>query len=133
MALIPPFFMNTVVALGGQSQDGTVQYNATGFLYGHPTGVTDENDAKTYRVFLVTNRHVFQRALERRNTLYVRFNKLMESGTNTYSIEMENDSSWTVHPDPDADVAVLSINVNRLKEDAIEYRWFSGDIHAVDT
>ena len=56
MALIPPFFLNTVVALGGPSQDGTVQYNATGFLYGFPTGETDANGAKRFRLYLVSAR-----------------------------------------------------------------------------
>lgn len=128
MALIPPAFFNTVVALGAPAQDGTIQYDATGFLYGDPTGIIDENGAKRYRVFLVTNRHVFQGAIERSDTLYARFNKLMETGSNIYPIRLA-DASWTVHPDPDADVAVLSLNPQTLKRDGIEYVWFSGDTH----
>ena len=42
MALIPPVFLNSVVALGEQSPDGTMKSNATGFLYGHPAGSVDE-------------------------------------------------------------------------------------------
>ena len=51
MALIPPFFLSAVVALGMPSPDGTVQYNATGFLYGYPTGETNDEGQKTYRTF----------------------------------------------------------------------------------
>ena len=32
MALIPPFFLDSVVALGFQGDDGTIRYQATGFL-----------------------------------------------------------------------------------------------------
>ena len=128
MALIPPAFLNTVVALGASTNDGTIEYTATGFLYGDPSGVKDENDAEQYRLFLVTNRHVFQRALERSDTLHARFNKQMETGSNVYSIPLKH-ASWTVHPDPDADVAVLNLNPHRLKRDGIEYVWFSGDKH----
>ena len=63
MALIPPFFFNTVVALGEQSSDGKMSSYATGFLYGHPAGLKDGR--MQYQVFLVTNRHVFERAVAR--------------------------------------------------------------------
>ena len=130
MALIPPVFLNTVVALGEQSPDGLIKSNATGFLYGYPTGATDENGAKQYYIFLVTNRHVFQQAAGRSDTLHARFNKLFETGTNVYPIKLE-DASWTVHPDPDADVAVLSINPGRINADGIEYFIFESDNHTV--
>jgi hypothetical protein len=130
MALIPPFFLGTVVALGMPSRDGTIQYNATGFLYGYPTGATNDEGQKIYRIFLVTNRHVFQQAVDRKVQLHARFNTLMESGTNTYTYPIDpQDQFWTVHPDPEADVAVLSVNADRLIQDGIEYRFFQDDDH----
>lgn len=68
MALIPPAFLNTVVALGSPAQDGKILYNATGFMYGYSAGTTSENGQKQYHIFLVTNRHVFERAAERSDT-----------------------------------------------------------------
>lgn len=130
MALIPPVFLNSVVALGEQLEDGSIKYNATGFLYGFPSGTSDENGGKQYYLFLVTNRHVFQQTAERVNTLHARFNKLSDTGTNVYAIEMA-DASWTVHPDPDADVAVLNINPNRIKTDGIDFFFFNADKHTV--
>jgi len=59
MALIPLNYLNSVVALGGPSQDGSMQYTATGFLYGHPTGLTGENRKPRYWLFLMTNRHAY--------------------------------------------------------------------------
>ena len=129
MALIPPVFFNTVVALGEQATDGTLKSHATGFLYGRPTGTTGENGQKQYQVFLVTNRHVFQKAAERSDTLHARFNKLSEKGTNVYPLQLKH-FSWTVHPDPNADVAVMSINPTWLNSSGVEYFFFESDEHA---
>ena len=130
MALIPPAFLNTVVALGEQAADGALKSHATGFLYGRPTGDTDENGRKQYQVFLVTNRHVFQKAAERSDTLHARFNRLFETGTNIYPLKLEH-FSWTVHPDANADVAVMTINPEWLNSSGVEYFFFQDDDHAV--
>lgn len=130
MALIPPAFLNTVVALGNPSQDGNTSYNATGFIYGYHTGNSDEEGKKLYRLFLVTNRHVFQRAYEHGKVLHARFNKLMESGSNTYTVNFE-DANWIVHPNPEADVAVMPVNSNRLRADGIEFQCFQGNDHVL--
>ena len=132
MALLPPFFMNTVVALGGPSQDGTVQYSATGFLYGHPSGETDANGTRLYGIYIVTNRHVFQRAVERGTALQARFNKPMGAGASVYTLQLsepDGSASWIVHPDSDVDVAVSGINAIQLEQDGIEYSCFRGDEH----
>ena len=129
MALIPSFFMNTVVALGGPTSDGSIKYNATGFLYGHPTTDTDESGQKLFQLFLVTNRHVFERALRDSDTLHARFNKLKETGANSYKVALK-DASWTVHPSPDVDVAVMGVNANRLRDDEIGFNFFEADSHA---
>lgn len=124
MALIPPSFLDTIVALGVPNQDGKIEYNATGFLYGYPIGRTDENGSEMYRLFLVTNRHVFQRVTEHSDKLYARFNKLMEISSNIYPIELTN-PHWILHPDND--VAVLGLNAQKLGEDGIGYDFFAGD------
>lgn len=130
MALIPPGFLNTVVALGGPSNDGKTQYNATGFLYGYPSGRTDEDGATLYRVFLVTNRHVFEKASESQDILQARFNRPMGTSSNVYPLplkEADGSTSWTVHPESQADVAVLGISSKRLQTDGIEFSFFPGD------
>ena len=132
MALIPPDFLNTVVALGAPSKDGSVEYYATGFLYGYPAGTTDENGAEQFRIYLVTNRHVFDKASEQLTQLQARFNRPMGTGASIYALPLkqaDGSASWIVHPDPKADVAVLGINAKRLQADGIEYRFFVGDEH----
>ena len=130
MALIPPGYLNTVVALGGPSEDGTMKYTATGFLYGHPTGVTNNEGQQTYRLFLVTNRHVLQKASTKSTELHARFNRPMGADPNIYTIplkETDGSASWIVHPRPDADVAVITINHTKLQDDGIEFVFFAGD------
>ena len=130
MALIPPGYLDTVVALGGPSEDGTMKYTATGFLYGHPTGATNEDGQPTYRLFLITNRHVLQKASMNSTELHVRFNRPMGADSSIYTIplkETDGSASWIVHPRPDADVAVITINHKRLQDDGIEFVFFAGD------
>lgn len=129
MALLPPGFLNTVVALGSAAADSTVRYHSTGFLYGHPTGIVAEDGQKQYQLFLVTNRHVFQKASELSGTLYARFNRPVKEGVNEYPISMK-DTSWTIHPDTEADVAVLGINAQKIRDDGIEFSFFAGDDQA---
>ena len=130
MALIPPSFLNTVVALGGPSQDGDIRYTATGFLYGFPTEEIDGDGANRYRIFLITNRHVVEKAVKRKSGIQARFNRPMGAGANTYPLRLDESDgtpSWTVHPDPSIDVAVINVNPKRLEQDGIEFSWFPSD------
>ena len=132
MALIPPGFLNTVVALGVPSNnDGTMQYTATGFLYGYPSGAIDENGGKRYWVYLVTNRHVLEGISKQEAFLHARFNRPIGAKPKIYSLPLKGTDgsvSWIAHPNPDADVAVLSINVRLLEADGIEFEFFASDV-----
>ena len=126
MALLPPGFMDAVVALGVMGPDGTFRGTATGFLYGNPTGELDESGESLFSIFLVTNRHVIEGVEE----LASRFNQSMSTESRMYPIPLrdpDNSIRWTVHPDPNCDVAVIPINAKLLGEDGIHYKWFRGD------
>ncbi len=132
MALIPPFFLNTTVALGVPLQDGEVQFSATGFLYGHPTGQVDDQGDNFYWLFLVTNRHVFEQAIQRSQTMMARFNRPFGSEPNMYRLDLSQDDgspSWFAHPLAENDVAVMYINHEALKSDGIEYAFFEEGRH----
>jgi len=68
MALLPPHFMDAVVAIGTNDGDDDVVWIGSGFLYGHLMGMTGEDG--NYRVYLVTNRHVVKELKE----IVLRFN-----------------------------------------------------------
>ena len=124
MALFPPVFLDTVVALGVPLPEGKVQYIATGFLYGQATEKTDENGSVLYRLALVTNRHVCEKSTD----LQVRFNRPVGAGASVYEIPFKEDL-WTVHPE--ADVAVIIMDAEKLHADGIEFNFFTYDLHTV--
>lgn len=118
MALIFPGYLDVVVALGAPSDDGTPQYNATGFLCGY---LAHENSdgSRAYWVYLVTNRHVVQG----RDKLLVRFNAPSNDSSWVYPIPLtqpDGTQFWTVHPESDIDVAAILVNPDRLKTDGVD-------------
>jgi hypothetical protein len=57
MALLPPFFVDCVVALGQSDGAGGKHWGASGFIYGKFRG-QDEQKRDGFQLYLVTNRHV---------------------------------------------------------------------------
>lgn len=127
MALIPRFFLDSVVAIGVPSRKKRIRWIASGFLYGNFWKV--ENKQNIYRIYLVTNRHVFK-GLKR---VLLRFNPTAKEAAKTYFINLVDKSSkkrlWTPHPNPMIDIAVTTININLLKEHGIQFAWFQSDQH----
>lgn len=125
MALIPPFFIDCVAAIGVDDAEGKRRWVASGFLYG--LYVSDNEDGeKQYKVFLVSNRHVFEGV----SRVYLRFNPQSDQSAREYPIDLTNtDDSprWHAHPGPSIDVAVLPINFNVLKEHNMQAAFFTSD------
>jgi|LGOV01.1.fsa_nt_gb S1-C subfamily serine protease len=130
MALIPPFFPDCVVAIGIEDPSGGRKWIASGFLYGH--NITDnEGDTKSYRVYLITNRHVF----EKLPTVYLRFNPRTNEPAREYTLNLLNEngtSLWFPHPNAEIDVAVIPINFNLLQEHAMQAACFQSDLHVAN-
>lgn len=101
MSLIPSQFLDSVVALGLRQPDSSIQYNASGFVYCVAIDHDDEGH-KRYATFIVTNRHVIEGSSE----LFTR--QSHPSGVNIVTNSFERD--WTVHPNPQIDVAVFPIH-----------------------
>ncbi len=134
MALIPPFFMDCVVAIGidKEKNDNKVddtnhkQWIATGFLYGHYIG--DYDNQPRYRVFLVTNRHVFKNL----SRIYLRFNPQADESARDYAIDLlniNNSPIWITHPKKEIDIALIDINFSKLQEDNIQCYAFVNNKH----
>src|SRR5713101_8229156 len=108
MALIPPFFLDSVVALGTPKAKAT-NWIASGFLYGHPVDVSVPEEQRQYRPFLVTNRHVFQD----QDMVKVRFNPQDASRPAQefdLTLKQHGTTRWLSHKDQDIDVAVVPVN-----------------------
>jgi len=115
MALIPPFFPDCVVAIGIEDPSGDERkrkWVASGFLYGHY--ITDNEDGtKSYKVYLVTNRHVF----ENLPRIYLRFNPRTNEPAREYTLNLLNENGaqlWFPHPNAKIDVAIIPINFGLL-------------------
>ena len=129
MALIPPEYLNTVVALGRPSESDSVQYTASGFLYGYPTGLDPEDGRQWYRTYLITNLHVVQGEKK----LMIRFNRPMNQASSIFPLELYGSNGipvYTTHPEG-ADVAAIPISVKVLREQNIEFGVFQGDQHTL--
>ena len=129
MALIPPFFLDCVVAVGFPEDDGSKKWSASGFLYGK---LVEEGSAekKTYEIFLVTNRHVFE-GLE---SAFVRFNPKADEPARDYELTLSEAGQvkWHAHPDLEVDVAVIPINARFLRDRDIQFNYFRSDEHLAD-
>ena len=130
MALIPPFFLDCVVAIGFPGDDGKARYAATGFLYGHLMEKVSE-EQKRYRIFLVSNRHVF----ESERIAFLRFNPEGAEPAREYDLPLldaDGNRVWKAHSDPEVDIAVIGINANLLREHGIRFEWFRDDQHRLN-
>lgn len=129
MALIPPFFIDCVVAIGTIVNDQT-HWMGTGFLFGE---LFEETEDKTniYSVYLVTNKHVIQNL----DLILVRFNPQSDQSAKDYPIilkDKDGNLQWTGHPDPDVDVAVIAVNINNVRSEGMKCNFFESDHHIAD-
>ena len=129
-ALIPPFFLDCVVAIGRYD----VQFDsagkpapkwvteASGFFYGEFVSKVDDKTSN-YRVFLVTNGHVIQNHSE----ILIRVNPRATGRAKEYPILLHDPKGKSVryaHPDPAIDLVVIPINAQVLQEQGIQFSFF---------
>ncbi len=125
MALIPPFFLDAVAAIGFPDDKGQTQWGATGFFFGRFLQQTAP-DQKQYQVFLVTNKHV----LRKKGMAKVRLNPDGDQPAREFDMELVDGSGtqlWIGHPDDDVDVAVNWVAAGLLREQGIRFAWFQSD------
>ena len=123
MALIPPYFADCVVAIGVDPlNDDERRWVASGFLYGDYVR-DNEDGTKKYKVYLATNRHVF----ENLPNAYLRFNPISNEPAREYPLSLLDKNGaklWFPHPKAEVDVAVIPINIKLLREHAMQVSYF---------
>lgn len=138
MALIPPPYLNAVVSIEievEQSKEDGKKFKemkpiATGFLYGK--FIDQKEEIKSYRPFLVTNRHVFQDLDTEQylDQVHLRFNLSDKKGTKDIVVDLldsEKKPIWLSHNNTKVDLAVLPINGDVLTQNNIEFYFFRDD------
>ena len=128
MALIPPSFIDAVVAIGEPQAAGT-RWIASGFLYGRYEGSAGAGQSY-YRTYLVTNRHVF----DGKATVTVRFNPTGTERALEFVVQLQDDASrtrWFAHPRAEVDVAILPIIFDALKQQSLAVDFFRSNLSAI--
>ena len=134
--LIPPFFIDCVVALGntqsipqppGQPARSEWVTSGTGFFYGYI--IRAEDDPKRYFIFLVTAKHVVQEHIDKEIDIRLRINsKDPTAPVKDFGLPLQvGPGHWFFHTNADIDVAVIQINWDFLTANGIEPRFFSHD------
>lgn len=127
MALIPPGYLDCVVAIGQPNSEGEPTWIATGFFYGLFNSVLSE-DQHTYRVYLVTNRHVLTGLTQ----CVIKANGAEGGAGKVYRLALMSgeETMWYPHPDPSIDVAVVPVNYNLLVDEGMKVNFFQSDRHS---
>ena len=131
MALIPPFFLDTIVAIGIGDDPSTRSWIGTGFLYGLFAEEL-EDSKKTYNIFLISNKHV----LKGNKNVWLKFNSAIDETSEDYKIGLvarNGRSLWIGHPDPAIDMGALFINAKALKDENRRFSYFKSDEHISDS
>ena len=124
MALIPPFFLDCVVAIGRRISQDEKQWFGSGFLVGR---YCKENspEEKMYHLFLVTNKHVLKDV----QSIVVRFNPKTGETAQDYDIDLRQSEKqvFVEHENPDIDIAVIWFNAKVLEQDQAVFSFFKLD------
>jgi len=127
MAILPPFFLDTVVAIGVGDDPAERDWIGTGFLYGALDKKSDEKE-KRYVVFLVTNKHV----LDGRTKIWIKFNAVSGSGSQDFDAKLlakNGRELWIRHPNDAVDLGAIFINARFLRSKNMRFAFVRDDEH----
>ncbi len=139
MALIPPMYLNAVVSIELPQSNKPEKYNktiATGFLYGKLISKNTKENTSTYRIYLITNRHVFEdnqgKFLQK---VLLRFNLTEKRGTRCFSIDLveDNKPKWVKHKDKKVDLAIMQLSWQAMVNEGIDLYYFREDTDVILT
>lgn len=145
MALVPPFFIKAVVALGFVQINPSVTpattkwvNEGTGFFYGYLVENHEDVHQRKYELYLVTAKHVVAGHLTTRtDDMHVRINPDDRSSPVKSFVVPRSPSAgqntWFYHPDPKIDVAAVRIDPSFLKNQGIDPgNFFANDQFVAD-
>lgn len=134
-ALVPPYFITAVVALGETQQvveDGKETSKwvtvGTGFFYGYLVQEDSDPSKRKYAVFLVTAGHVIRPLVSNKQaSISVRLDSVLSVGkSEQFEIAV---SDWFFHPSPEVDLAAVPIPIEMLKLRGLQAGFFENDQH----
>lgn len=128
MALFNKQNLSAVVLIERQQSEKNFQPIATGFLVGFAMNNEQDLEKRLYRIFLLTNRHVFNN----QDLLWVRFDKKNAKGTTRFPVQLkvEGEIKWLAHEDENVDLAMLTISPEFLNRNAAEWSFINEELFA---
>lgn len=135
--LIPPQYLNSVISVGVEVKNAKDEPEfksiATGFLVGTPVGEKNEKGQLLYRLFFVTNRHVFYNDKTKQYLKEVLFrHNTTDNKSHIFKVSLlnaDNKPIWLMHENEKVDLAVLPINADPMTEAKIDFYFFrEGDL-----
>jgi len=142
--LVPPGFINSVVALGAMVPVLEVgvpphlewRTAGTGFFYAYLIQDDPDPAKRKYEVYLVTAKHVVQGFILDNRALSVRVNP-KDTSSQSRQFEIANEpqpgsGTWFCHPNPKVDIAAVPVNFDYLKQQGMEPNVIASDQNAAD-
>lgn len=125
MAIIPSFFMDAVVSLGIEQQNGQKHWIGTGFLVGRP----EQNTPDQYTIYIVTNKHV----VDNKKLLFVRFNNEKVIGVKDLQMPLVGNGIkfFSEHPGPHTDIVAIQILPKVISDNHLKLSFIEEDKHAL--
>ncbi len=132
MALIPPAYLNSVLSIGvekkNEKDEPVFRSIATGFLVGKPIGEKNDKGEQSFRLFVVTNRHVFYNDKNKQfiKEVLLRFNTT-DNKSHHFKVNLLDANSkpvWSMHKNEKVDLAVLPINAGAIRDAKIDFYFF---------
>jgi hypothetical protein len=137
-ALLPPYFVSSVVALGsvqtvvepGKPPVTKWVTEGTGFFFGYLVQPDDDPVKRQYAVFLVTAGHVVKlHPPNEKKMIGIRVDATEVSAkSQDFEIPIDN---WFFHPNGEIDLAAVSIPIDILKSKGLETAFFANDMMAL--
>jgi S1-C subfamily serine protease len=133
MALIPPAYLNSVLSIGIEKKNDkdelVFRSVATGFLVGKSIGEKNDKGEQSFRLFVVTNRHVFYNDKNKQfvKEVLLRFNTT-DNKSHHFKVNLLNADDkpiWSMHKNEKVDLAVLPINAGAINDAKIDFYFFS--------
>lgn len=121
MALIPNFFIESVVTISATNNSGTKTCIGTGFLVGDL--MEKSKTTKKYGLYLITNKHV----VKNQKRIFIGFNQ--NGGVNSYDfpVDLFNQNAqkrFSEHVNDKVDIIALSISAAFLNNMNAKYHFF---------
>lgn len=127
MALLPPWCLDSVVAIGVGHDPAQRRWIGTGFIYGSFVSVNQTGE-KTYRLWLITNKHVLKDLRE----IHLKFNSASEPNSKDYPVALtasNGKARWAGHPTEETDVAAIFLNPQFLRTEGRKFEFWRSDEH----